>query len=86
MKNSLCVSLVGLYPFGHDLLGKPVSTFPDHAPGLAGEFRGLSLEMAGNPLVEPALELGGQIEDFDGHGLGPSSSQKLAVRTAGGPR
>ena len=27
--------------------------------------------MAGNPVVEPALDLGGQVKNFDGHGLSP---------------
>jgi hypothetical protein len=56
----------------------------DGPTGLAGEFRGLLFEMPGNLLVEPALESGGEVKDFEGHGFGPSSSQKLAVRTVGG--
>jgi hypothetical protein len=53
---------------------------------LAGEFRGLGLEMARNLLVQPALDLGGEVKEFSGHGFSPSSSQKLAVRTAGEPK
>ena len=46
---------------------------------LAAEFRSLRLKVAGDLQVQPALDLGGKIKDFSGHGLGPSSSQKLAV-------
>ena len=56
------------------------------AQRLTAEFRGLRLEMAGDLQVQPALDLSREVKDFDGHGLSPSSSQKLAVRTAGGPR
>jgi hypothetical protein len=52
---------------------------------LAAEFCGLRLEMASDLLVQPALELGSEVKDFRGHGLSPSSSQKLAVQTAGEP-
>jgi hypothetical protein len=33
------------------------------------ELRGLGCKMAGDALVEPALDLGGQIKNFDGHGV-----------------
>jgi hypothetical protein len=36
---------------------------------LAAEPGGLRLEMTGNLLIEPALELGGEGKDFDGHGF-----------------
>jgi hypothetical protein len=36
-----------------------------------GKFRSLGRKMAGNALVDPALDLGGQIKDFDRHGGGP---------------
>lgn len=39
------------------------------AAALAVEAGGLRLEMAGDLLVEPALQLGGQGKDFDGHGF-----------------
>jgi hypothetical protein len=58
-----------------------VFSFPDHA--LTREFRGLGFKVAGNPLIKPALDLGGQVKNFHGHGFGPSSSP--AVRTASEP-
>jgi hypothetical protein len=33
-----------------------------------GKLRGLGFKMAGNPEIKPALDLGGQIKDFDSHG------------------
>jgi hypothetical protein len=33
-----------------------------------GKFRGLCRKVAGNALVNPALDLCGQIKDFDSHG------------------
>jgi hypothetical protein len=41
------------------------------------EFRGLRSEMPGDALVEPALDLGSEIENFDGHGSRPSNSRGL---------
>jgi hypothetical protein len=38
---------------------------------MLGELCGLGGKVAGNALVEPALELGGQIKNFDGHGGSP---------------
>src|SRR5712672_2348423 len=52
--------------------------------GSAGEFRGLGFETEGYPVVEAALDLGGQVKDFDGHGLSPLQF-RLAVRTTGEP-
>jgi hypothetical protein len=33
-----------------------------------GKFRSLRRKVTGNALVDPALDLGGQIKDFDSHG------------------
>jgi hypothetical protein len=33
-----------------------------------GKFRSLRRKVAGNALVDPELDLGGQIKDFDRHG------------------
>ena len=33
-----------------------------------GEFRGLGCKVTGDALVEPAMDLCGQIKDFDRHG------------------
>jgi hypothetical protein len=33
-----------------------------------GKFRSLRCKVAGDALVDPALDLGGQIKDFDSHG------------------
>jgi hypothetical protein len=36
-----------------------------------GKFRSLRGKVAGYALVDPALDLGGQIKDFDRHGSSP---------------
>jgi hypothetical protein len=36
-----------------------------------GKFRSLSCKVAGNALVDPALDLGGEVKDFDRHGGSP---------------
>jgi hypothetical protein len=38
---------------------------------LAGEAFSLFGEMLGNPPVEPTLDLGGQVQDFECHGFSP---------------
>ena len=35
------------------------------------ELGSLGCKMAGNPRIEPALDLSGQMENFDGHNRGP---------------
>jgi hypothetical protein len=35
--------------------------------------------MAGDPHIEPALDLGGQVKDFDGHGDSPGSCKSEAL-------
>jgi hypothetical protein len=39
--------------------------------GLVGKFRSLRSEMAGYALVDPALDLSGEVKDFDRHGGRP---------------
>ena len=39
----------------------------------------LGFQMAGHLGVQPALELGGQMNDFDGHGLSPLQVPRLSA-------
>jgi hypothetical protein len=36
-----------------------------------GKFRSLGCKVAGDALVDPALDLGGEVKDFDRHGGSP---------------
>jgi hypothetical protein len=52
-----------------------------------GKFRSLRRKVAGDALVDPAVDLGGQIKDFDRHGGSPLQvrGRRLIGRIHGTP-
>jgi len=59
-----------------------------HRPGLTGQSFGLLGKMARHADVEPVMDSGGQIDDFDGHGIvlcNSQGSRAISQRTQAAP-
>ena len=59
-----------------------------HRPGLTGQSFGLRGKMARHADVEPVMDSGGQIDDFDGHGIvlcNSQGSRAISQRTQAAP-
>jgi hypothetical protein len=54
-------------------------------PSSTGQFLDLRGKVAGDAPVEPALDLSGQIKNFDSHGVVPSQVRGLRVDPGGRP-
>jgi hypothetical protein len=52
-----------------------------HRKALTGQPLGLCGEVAGDAGIEPALDLGGQLENFDSHGGRPLEVPAFGVET-----
>jgi hypothetical protein len=62
------------------------SVFFAARPVLTGQPCGLRGKMASDASVEPALDLGTQMKNFDSHGGSPLHNTGLAILIGGEPR